>query len=174
MTHIPRYPLLCMALLATTALSGCNNVSPMIKPAQSLPVVKTATILTPAVQMVIGDYVSAGYAKRAQGYDWVAVSVSPNGANAITIKVRARSDIKKPTCTFDGQATLMGQDTAHGIIFQTTINNSMAFFQFKEDALGDSKLIIDSQDKYALNHFCSGGGSIVGDYQKLTGDLELN
>jgi len=35
-------------------------------------------------------------------------------------------------------------------------------------------LSIDSQDKYALNYFCSGGGSIVGEYQKLEGDLELH
>jgi hypothetical protein len=25
---------------------------------------------------------------------------------------------------------------------------------------------------YALNYFCSGGGTLVGDYQKLAGDLE--
>ena len=63
----------------------------------------------------------------------------------------------------------MGQDDAHGVIFQSNINDSTAFFQFKDDTLS-----IDSQDKYALNYFCSGGGSIVGEYQKLEGDLELH
>ena len=66
------------------------------------------------------------------------------------------------------KATLMGQDDAHGIIFQSKVNDSTAFFQFKDD-----KLTIDSQDKYALNYFCSGGGTLIGDYQKLTTDLEI-
>ena len=35
-------------------------------------------------------------------------------------------------------------------------------FRFKDDIL-----TIDSQDKYALNYFCSGGASLVGDYQSL-------
>ena len=91
------------------------------------------------------------------------------GDKQIDIKIRARSDVKKPTCHFDGNATLMGQDDAHGIIFQSKVNDSTAFFQFKDD-----KLTIDSQDKYALNYFCSGGGTLVGDYQKLAGDLELS
>ena len=77
--------------------------------------------------------------------------------------------MKKPSCHFDGKATLMGQDDAHGVIFQSKVNDSTAFFQFKDDTLS-----IDSQDKYTLNYFCSGGGSIVGEYQKLEGDLELH
>ena len=129
----------------------------------------TAVVQTPAVQKIVGDYASNGYATRKQGSDWVGVIVRPDGAADIAIKVRARSDVKKPTCQFDGKATLLGQDDAHGIIFQTKVNDSMAFFQFKEDTL-----TIDSQDKYALNYFCSGGGSIVGNYEKLEGDLELH
>ena len=97
------------------------------------------------------------------------MKVQAEGDDKIAIKVRARSDIKKPTCHFDGKATLMGQDEAHGVIFQSKVNDSTAFFQFKDDIL-----TIDSQDKYALNYFCSGGGSLVGEYQKLEGDLALN
>lgn len=132
----------------------------------------TAIVQTPAVQKIVGDYASNGYATRKQGSDWVGVIVRADGAADIAIKVRARSDVKKPTCQFDAKATLLGQDDAHGIIFQTKINNSndsMAFFQFKEDTL-----TIDSQDKYALNYFCSGGGTLAGNYEKLEGNLELN
>ncbi|NRD71191.1 hypothetical protein HQR03_11660 [Psychrobacter okhotskensis] len=131
-----------------------------------------AVVQTPAVQKIVGDYASNGYATRKQGSDWVGVIVRADGAADIAIKVRARSDVKKPTCQFDAKATLLGQDDAHGIIFQTKINNSndsMAFFQFKEDTL-----TIDSQDKYALNYFCSGGGTLAGNYEKLEGNLELN
>ncbi len=157
--------------MTTASLTGCNNTSPAVDNKLSLPSIDMtkATTLSPAVATVIGDYASAGYAQRAQGNDWVAVMISANGAEQINIKVRARSDVKKPTCTFDGQATLMGQDNAHGVIFETTANDSKVFLQFKGD-----KLTIDSEGKYALNYYCSGGGSIVGDYQKLVGKVELN
>lgn len=151
------------------ALSGCNNVTPSVN---NQTIKQPNAAVTPAVQTVVGDYASDGYAKRAQGYDWVGVMIRADGADngeQIDIKVRARSDVKKPTCHFDGKATLMGQDEAHGVIFQTKVNDSTAFFQFKDDTL-----TIDSQDKYALNYFCSGGASLVGEYQKLEGDLALN
>ena len=150
---------------ALFALSGCNNVTPSVN---HQAVKQPITDVMPAVQAVVGDYADEGYEKRAQGYDWVGVMVRAESDQQINIKVRARSDIKKPSCQFDGKATLMGQDDAHGIIFQSKVNDSTAFFQFKDD-----KLTIDSQDKYALNYFCSGGGTLVGDYQKLTTDLEI-
>jgi hypothetical protein len=131
----------------------------------------TVAAVSPAVQVVVGDYVSDSYSQRHQGYDWVAVKVQAdeNDQNSVHITVRSRDDIKKPTCTFDGQAKLMGQDQAHGIIFETTANDSKVFLQFQ-----GGQLTIDSDDKYALNYYCSGGGSIVGDYQKLAGEVELN
>ncbi|KRG35282.1 hypothetical protein AK822_07115 [Psychrobacter sp. P11F6] len=150
---------------ALFALSGCNNVAPSVN---HQAIKQPIADVMPAVQAVVGDYADEGYEKRAQGYDWVGVMVRAESDQQINIKVRARSDIKKPSCQFDGKATLMGQDDAHGIIFQSKVNDSTAFFQFKDD-----KLTIDSQDKYALNYFCSGGGTLVGDYQKLTTDLEI-
>lgn len=150
---------------ALFALSGCNNVTPSVN---HQAIKQPIADVMPAVQAVVGDYADEGYEKRAQGYDWVGVMVRAESEQQINIKVRARSDIKKPSCQFDGKATLMGQDDAHGIIFQSKVNDSTAFFQFKDD-----KLTIDSQDKYALNYFCSGGGTLVGEYQKLTTDLEI-
>ncbi len=150
---------------ALFALSGCNNVTPSVN---HQAIKQPIADVMPAVQAVVGDYADEGYEKRAQGYDWVGVMVRAESDQQINIKVRARSDIKNPSCQFDGKATLMGQDDAHGIIFQSKVNDSTAFFQFKDD-----KLTIDSQDKYALNYFCSGGGTLVGDYQKLTTDLEI-
>ncbi|MDE4454033.1 hypothetical protein [Psychrobacter sp. DAB_AL62B] len=175
---LPRYSNFFAALSLTTsalfALSGCNNTTTSTG---SNIVKQTTATITPAVQAVVGDYASKGYAsegyaKRTQSYDWVGVMVraaDDEQEGQIDIKVRARSDIKKPTCQFDGKATFMGQDDAHGIIFQTKVDNSAVFLQFKDDML-----TIDSQDKYALNAFCSGGATLVGDYQKLAGDLELS
>jgi len=173
------------------ALTGCNNVSPTMNSANHSKVksVASTTSTLLAIQgnilgdnvsadrfstdkvstnKVSADYATADYDKRAQGYDWVGVMVRAVGDRQIDIKVRSRSDIRKPTCQFDGKATLMGQDTAHGTIFQAKVNDSTAFFQFKDDTL-----IIDSPDKYALNYFCSGGGSLAGEYKKLAAGLEI-
>ncbi|MBF2719919.1 hypothetical protein IP510_08505 [Psychrobacter sp. NG254] len=172
---------LIMMTSTLAALTGCNSVSPTVNSDSHSKVksVASTTSTLPAIQSnilgdnvsadtVSADYASADYDKRAQGYDWVGVIVRAESDRQIDIKVRSRSDIKKPTCHFDGKATLMGQDTAHGTIFQATVNDSTAFFQFKDD-----KLIIDSTDKYALNYFCSGGGSLAGEYKKLAEDLEI-
>jgi len=150
---------------ALAALMGCNNIT---SAAHSNAQAMIQTDATLAIQTVVGDYTSADYDKRAQGYDWVGVIVGVESDQQIEIKVRSRSDIKKPTCHFDGKATLMGQDTAHGTVFQAKVNDSTAFFQFK-----DEKLIIDSPNKYALNYFCSGGGSLAGEYKKLAEGLEI-
>ena len=158
---------LSLTSAALLALSGCNNITKASVDNQSI--TQPAATLSPAVKVIVGDYASEDYAKRVQGYDWVGVMIRAEGNEQIDIKVRARSDIKKPTCQFDGKATFMGQDDAHGIFFQTKVDNSAVFLQFKDD-----KLTIDSQDKYALNSFCSGGATLVGDYQKLAGDLELS
>ena len=168
------------------ALTGCNSMSPTMNSDSHSKVksVASTTSALPAIESnilgenfsvdkfstdkVSADYATADYDKRAQGYDWVGVMVRADSDRQIDIKVRSRSDIKKPTCHFDGKATLMGQDTAHGMIFQSKVNDSNTFFQFKDDTL-----IIDSPDKYALNYFCSGGGSLAGEYKKLAEDLEI-
>lgn len=168
-------------------LSGCQSVattpSNMIAATTGAPVtvstaLSTATApapsslaskLTPAVQTVIGDYANDSYGSRHQGNDWVGVMVRPLGEAELAIKVRASGNIQQPSCQFDGQATLMGQDQVHGVIFQTIANNSVTFLQFK-----DGRLTIDSPDKAALNSFCSGGVTLAGDYQKLASELTLS
>ena len=177
---------LIMMTSTLAALTGCNSMLPTVNSDSHSTVksVANTTSALPAIESnilggnvsadrfstdkVSADYATADYDKRAQGYDWVGVMVRADGDRQIDIKVRSRSDIKKPTCYFDGKATLIGQDTAHGTIFQAKVNGSTAFFQFKADTL-----IIDSPDKYALNYFCSGGGSLVGEYKKLAEGLEI-
>jgi len=160
---------LMMITSTLVTLLGCNNVSPTMNSAnQSTIKSVTSSVDEVFADKLSADYASADYDKRAQGYDWVGVKVRAESDQQIDIKVRSRSDIKKPTCHFDGKATLMGQDAAHGTIFQAQVNDSTAFFQFKDDTL-----TIDSTDKYALNYFCSGGGSLAGEYKKLAAGLEI-
>lgn len=159
-----------LTLIATTlaAVTGCHNVTPAVKSSANNAVAVYSIPVDVMKDYISGDYASADYDKRAQGYDWVGVMVRAESDQQIDIKVRSRSDIKKQTCQFDGKATLMGQDAAHGTIFQAQANDSTVFFQFK-----DNMLTIDSPDKYALNYFCSGGASLAGEYQKLTEDLAI-
>ncbi|ALF58926.1 hypothetical protein [Psychrobacter urativorans] len=185
--HLPHRKFLFSTAITSAfmILTGCQTVThtnnlnaSSLNSSQSAVVANTAPVpsalstqskLTPAVQTVIGDYATDSYDKRQQGYDWVGVMVRPFGEAEIDIKVRARGDIKNPSCSYEGKATLMGQDLAHGVIFQTVANNSVTFLQFK-----DGKLTIDSQDKTALNYFCSGGDTLAGDYQKLASQLVLS
>lgn len=159
-----------LTLIATTlaAVTGCHNVTPAVKSSANNAVAVYSIPVDVMKDYISGDYASADYDKRAQGYDWVGVMVRAESDQQIDIKVRSRSDIKKQTCQFDGKAILMGQDAAHGTIFQAQANDSTVFFQFK-----DNMLTIDSPDTYALNYFCSGGGSLAGEYQKLTEDLAI-
>ena len=159
-----------LTLIATTlaAVTGCHNVTPAVKSSANNAVAVHSIPVDVMKDYISGDYASADYDKRAQGYDWVGVMVRAESDQQIDIKVRSRSDIKKQNCQFDGKATLMGQDAAHGTIFQAQANDSTVFFQFK-----DNMLTIDSPDKYALNYFCSGGGSLAGEYQKLVEDLAI-
>ena len=159
-----------LTLIATTlaAVTGCHNVTPAVKSSANNAVAVYSIPVDVMKDYISGDYASADYDKRAQGYDWVGVMVRAESDQQIDIKVRSRSDIKKQTCQFDGKAILMGQDAAHGTIFQAQANDSTVFFQFK-----DNMLTIDSPNKYALNYFCSGGASLAGEYQKLVEDLAI-
>ena len=159
-----------LTLMATAlaAVTGCHNVTPTVKNSAHSAVAVHSIPVDVMKDYISGDYASADYDKRAQGYDWVGVMVRVESDQKIDIKIRSRSDIKKQTCQFDGKAILIGQDAAHGTIFQAQANDSTVFFQFK-----DNMLTIDSPDTYALNYFCSGGASLAGEYQKLTEDLAI-
>ncbi|BBI67770.1 hypothetical protein PKHYL_19610 [Psychrobacter sp. KH172YL61] len=122
-----------LTLIATTlaAVTGCHNVTPAVKSSANNAVAVYSIPVDVMKDYISGDYASADYDKRAQGYDWVGVMVRAESDQQIDIKVRSRSDIKKQTCQFDGKATLMGQDAAHGTIFQAQANDSTVFFNLK-------------------------------------------
>ena len=151
-------------VVGTALVTGCQSAGTMSHPttAAAKPA-PTATMS--AAQQVSGDYhltttldnVPAPAA--AVGSAWV--SVRPDNAEHIHIQVRA-SHTSQQSCHFDGKASLLGQDAAHGIIFQTVASNTKTFLQFK-----DGKLMIDGQDRYALANLCTGGATVAGNYQKL-------
>ena len=103
-------------------------------------------------------YVSEGYAQQAQGQDWVMVTLSPNNTqDTLTLSVRSRSDIKKPTCQFEGSAKLV--TAGH---YQVQVGSAHIDVYPSNESVR-----IDSQDGANLNYYCSGGASLAGIYSRL-------
>ena len=103
-------------------------------------------------------YVSEGYAQQAQGQDWVMVTLSPNTTqDTLTLSVQSRSDIKKPTCQFEGSAKLV--TAGH---YQVQVGSAHIDVYPSNESVR-----IDSQDGANLNYYCSGGASLAGTYGRL-------
>lgn len=103
-------------------------------------------------------YVDQGYADRAQGADWVRVVLTGRGAEGLTVVVDARSDLKRPTCSFEGQAAASADGT--GFVAVTQVGD----IHFE---VADTQLTVTAADPATLHYFCSGGASLAGDYQRL-------
>ncbi len=118
-----------------------------------------------SVDRFIGSYVTDGYDKRSEGYDWVAVMISKWNDSTALIKVRSRTDKKKATCTFDGKASQKDSNTlavnydGRGILFRVTGNDLNVSGEYPDD---ESK----------LSFFCSGGASLSGKYAKLSTPID--
>lgn len=108
---------------------------------------------------IAGSYVSSDYSKRQEGYDWVAVQVSNLPDNRLEIKIRSRADKKKPTCTYDAIAYQLDDNT-----YESIEEGKQILFTFS-----NNQVTIDAkeEDKSILSFYCSGGGSLVGVYNKL-------
>ncbi|MCD6597331.1 MAG: PliI family lysozyme inhibitor of I-type lysozyme, partial [Bacteroidales bacterium] len=134
-------------------LIGCNNRNK-----------QTNNSPEPAIELA-GDYVSSEYNKRNEGYDWVAVLVTKTNDSIVHISVRSRADKKKPTCTYDTDATKINNTT-----FKAETDGKNIVFSFKDNVLNITTEKED--DKDILSYFCSGGGSLLGDYTKLKEALD--
>lgn len=99
-----------------------------------------------------GHYLSDGYLNRDQGYDWVSVYVKERSPYQVAISVRSRIDRKKPTCTFDGVASIIDQNTL-------MINNDFSMqFTFESDSLSIQG--ITEEDNNRMYFYCSGGATL--------------
>ena len=103
-------------------------------------------------------YVSDGYTQQAQGQDWVMVTLSPNTTqDTLTLLVQSRSDIKKPTCQFEGSAKLV--TAGH---YQVQVGSVHIDVYPSNESVR-----IDSQDGANLSYYCSGGASLAGTYGRM-------
>ncbi|MBD0831434.1 hypothetical protein [Aestuariibaculum sediminum] len=147
-------------LIVIVVFSACKKTTKKIEvPTNTEP---TETFITPKIT---GNFVSDGYSKRSEGYDWVSVFVNNTNENEISIKVRSRADQKKPTCTWDATAIKIDNYTYESIIDGKTI-----LFQFK-----DNTLVIQPKneaDQGILYFYCSGGATVAGTYKKINEALD--
>lgn len=124
---------------------------------------KTNSKIT-SIKAFVGNYVTPEYFKRNKGYDWVAVSITEINQNTAHIRIRSRIDKKKATCTFDSDAKLVGSR----LISEYDGINILYTFTKKGVTIRTEK----ETDSSRLNFFCSGGGTIAGNYQKLSSALD--
>lgn len=156
-------------LIAPVFLAACNNATQTeatkITPADSTAVATESPVFNKAPQ-VAGSYADEGYAKRKEGYDWVAVQVQAANDQEITVTVRSRTDLKKPTCTADFSAKQVTDSS-----FEASYEGKPILFVFSDTQM--SIRVTNETDEGLLHYFCSGGAALGGPYTKLSETLQL-
>ncbi|RZK37923.1 MAG: hypothetical protein EOO90_23900 [Pedobacter sp.] len=142
-------------------IASCQSGSPTT----SSPVQSDTTSVKSSISRFIGNYVTSDYAERDKGYDWVAVSIDTLGSEKIRVKVRSRSDLKKPTCTVDVDAVKVAEG-----IFKAELLNGHALLVFNGANLTIKPA--SEKDEAALYYYCSGGASFAGKYVKTDAQLD--
>ncbi|MBD8488714.1 MliC family protein [Echinicola sp. CAU 1574] len=112
-----------------------------------------------------GNYVDDSYAKREEGFDWVAISIGKINAHTMRVSIRSRADKKKPTCTLDVNATVISENQ-----LKAFEDDKAILFNFENNQL--TIKTENEADDGILYFFCSGGASIGGTYSKIEGELD--
>ncbi len=111
-----------------------------------------------------GSYVDDSYKDRSSGADWVSVKILPYTKGSVMVSVRSRADKMKPSCTYDGIASVTGEN-------ELISNESQGTMILKFS--GNNLTISAGNDKdIVLTYFCRGGGSLAGTYQKIDQELD--
>ncbi|MDN3594681.1 hypothetical protein [Zunongwangia endophytica] len=109
-----------------------------------------------------GTYVNSDYEDRNEGKDWVGIEVTSLEDKLISLSIRSRADLKRPTCTLHCLAKKKNDSTYVAIETDLPIQ-----FMFTRD-----RLFVSSKTSEGLAYFCSGGASIGGDYRYIKGSLD--
>ena len=103
--------LLVIFILTATFLSSCKNSK------------KENSKVT--ISSWIGNYVTPEYHKRQEGYDWSVVSIEEHTDSTYWITIHSRSDIKKPTCSFESEAKMISNEK----LITTYENKDILFYK---------------------------------------------
>lgn len=150
-----------LGVLFTAALVSCkNNEKKENSTGNETPAVNTTT-----TSVMEGSYVSDGYDKRGEGYDWVGITVRKTGEKEIFVSVRSRADKKKPTCSMDTKAYMRNDS-----VYTTVLDGKNVILTLGGDALTIAAEL--KEDEAALSFFCSGGATLAGSFRKIPGNLD--
>ena len=112
-----------------------------------------------------GSYVSDGYHKRNEGYDWVGVRIEKRSFGRTNVSVRSRADRKRPTCTFDAEASFVNSRK-----LEVNDNGNSIILEFVRDSLYIKPGSGTDSDR--LSFYCSGGATIAGAYVGIDRGLD--
>lgn len=141
----------CLLMAIAATIGACNTKETNYK--------KKTPILA-----YVGNYVTDGYVQRNEGYDWSVASINQITDSTAHISIRSRADIKKESCSFNATATL----STTGDTLVCKYENAQIYFI----VLSSDTLSISSDTPNLLYFFCSGGGSLAGEYIKLHEKLD--
>ena len=119
----------------------------------------------PITNINASNYVSESYFKKDMGYDWVSVSLKDINAHNAKISIKSRADRKKPTCTFDDVVSKSSNNE-----YISYKEGKKIIFTLKDDTLSIKGENVE--DENILFYFCSGGGSLKGEYKRLYEPLD--
>ena len=119
----------------------------------------------PIININASNYVSESYFKKDMGYDWVSVSLKDIDAHNAKISIKSRADRKKPTCTFDDVVSKSSNNE-----YISYKEGKKIIFTLKDDTLSIKGENVE--DENILFYFCSGGGSLKGEYKRLYEPLD--
>jgi len=162
--------------VSTPPATSANDAAPAPEaPVEAAPPAAEAAPEAPAtpvesasdfsVEPFQGDYATDDYARRGEGYDWVAVTIEKMNDQSAYIKVRARGDKKRPTCSFDGVGVVKS-----ATVLQVDFDGRPVLFTVEGDVLTVS--VTSEEDQGILHYFCSGGATLEGPYTRLKEALD--
>jgi hypothetical protein len=147
---------LLFVAVACFSLASCANLKKENKTAETI---ENETLVT-------GNYVTAEYFQKDEGYDWVAVTINELTDSLIQVSVRSRADKKRPTCTLDARAVKLKNEGA----YQAYVDGNSIIFRIQGDSL---EIKEDPDSGYSnLYYFCSGGATLAGVYKKISEPLD--
>ena len=118
----------------------------------------------PAPANFVGTFVTSDYARREQGYDWTAVNIKAQANGQYAINIYSRADRKRQTCQYQGLAKMQDNHTLIAPLTNTAVQMTLTLTNNMLSIWVDSD---KPDDRFALMWYCSGGGSLAGEYQGL-------
>lgn len=152
------------SLIAINLLVACNSQTAKKDNTSVSEEAKEMTSVVSNEKMndFVGTYLSG---QKEGGHDWVEIKIEDlKSQDSCKITVDAKERNGKKGCTFD-KVGVLKNDT---IFIQTTDWKKpvTVIITKKDNKISVDAIEKEDGDRYVLNYYCNGGGSLIGDYTK--------